>query len=171
MLGRRLKPGGNEQNILPNICWVFCWDVFPHQKKIFYCFPTRGKLCWKMLGCDFPQLLVEGCSSMFLIRFKNIESTKIREDCWSAVSPPFCCFSFGETTTNSSFFMHNWLSLLFWELGQVQWISHLSPLFCSWVIFVFLSFPHLFCSGSTWEIADVNNVVVIVSPPHKNVFK
>ena len=108
------KPGGNEQNILSNICWVFCWDVFPHQKKIFYCFPTRGKLCWKMLGCDFPQLLVEGCSSISLIRFKDIESTKIREDSlamlecsFATILLFFCCFSCGETTTKTSFFMHN----------------------------------------------------------------
>ena len=113
----------------------FITTSFPIKKTFSPRFATNENIMLRKVGPRFLFNRVVARCFWFVSKTSSQQKVeKIRLRCWSAVSPPFCCFWCGETTTKTSFFMHNWLSLLFWELGVVQGISHLSPLFCSLVI-------------------------------------
>ena len=106
---------------------------FPIKKTSSPRFATKGNIMLRKVGPRFLFNRVVGRCFWFVSKTSSqqkVEQICLR--CWRAVSPPFCCFSCGETTTTTSFFMHNWLSLLFWELGQVQWISPQLPGIVMW---------------------------------------
>ncbi len=107
-----IKGGENEKNIGPNICWVFCRDVFPHLFNIFSQVPHQQKFmsrevalglshlrCWSLLDVFDPFQKSYDVSSR-----KQNDSSSVLDVEGKSSFPTRMIFLHGETTYTLFFY-------------------------------------------------------------------